>query len=363
MKSLPFVAIALTLLCLTTPAYALREVVVGNQPLRPGRFRPEILAAVNTEERVYLYVHDGNPFFFFKGGPRSLNEAIRRFAAIPADKREIILLPAPAKPLIHDKKAIAYDWCLHVPMGNRRFLGDTELSDTRATLTIYICEPLPPPLPDPQKARKWIGDLDSDDFKVRDRATKDLRDLGPPVASLLREALKSQISAEGRNRMQRILADLVASSGALRLDLLELPDSVPVIGLEALLSRCRKELANKDASIRGRAAMFLVDYGAPANDILPDLEKILKDEKHSSPLAGAARAASSLGASAQPLLPFLRATAKTADKSLASICQQAIDTIEKAEAEPVNDAEAKRRATIRNETREFVAGREKNAGK
>src|SRR5262245_57753163 len=96
----------LAALCIPATAHAIREVIIGNQPLPPGMFPTEVLAAVNTQERVYLYVHNGNPFFFFQGGPRALNNAIRRFAAIPAEKREILLLPAPAKPLVHDKKPI-----------------------------------------------------------------------------------------------------------------------------------------------------------------------------------------------------------------------------------------------------------------
>jgi hypothetical protein len=349
----------LSALSAPAPAHALREVIVGNQPLRPGMFAPELLAAVNIQERVYLYVHDGNPFFFFKGGPGALNEAMRRFAAIPANKREIILLPIPAKPLIHDRKPIAYDWSLHVPMGHRRG-GDSALSDNRATLTIYIPGPQPPTLADPQKARKWIADLDSDDFEMRERASKELADLGPPVAALLRKALMGRVSFEAHKRMERILTDV---GGVICLDVLELPDGVPVVGMEALLDRCRKELSNKDPVIRGQAAMSLIDYGAPSEEVLPDLEKVLKTEKLASPLAGAAWAASRLGAAARPLLPSLQATAKTADKNVARACEQAIDTIEKAKSEPVPDAEAKKRATIRKDIREFIAGLKGRADK
>ena len=62
---------------------------------------------------------------------------------------------------------------------------------SKTTLTIYIPEPLPPAPADPAAARQWIADLASDDFKTRERAAKELTDLGPSVAGLLREALKA----------------------------------------------------------------------------------------------------------------------------------------------------------------------------
>ncbi len=354
----------LSVLSISAPVHALGSVIVGNQPLSPGLgFGNELLAAVNTAERVYFLHHDWHLSFYFKGGPKAITEALRRFAAIPADKREIILLPAPAKPLNNGK--IEYDWCLRV-LGSRMGLGrrvvipDSEIADTRATLTIHIPEPLPLSLADPRKARKWIADLDSDDFKIRDRATKQLADLGPPVASELRLALKGQPAPEARERMERILAGM---SRDIRLDVLEFPEGVPVVSLDTLLARARKELASQNVSIRGDAAWYLVNYDAPAEEVLPDLEKLLKTEKNTSMLARAAQSAWHLGAGAKPLLPILRETAKTADKSLANVCDQAIRNIEKATAEPVSEADAKRRATIRKEIREFVAGLKGKADK
>jgi hypothetical protein len=359
MKSRAIFLGLLSALSIPASAHALGFIIVGNQPLGPeSGYGKELLAAINTEERVYAYIHDWHLTFYFKGGPKALNEAMRRFAAIPSDGREIILLPVPAKPLIHDKP-INYNWCLRVP-GSRQGLGgrrvvirDSEVADNRATLTIYIPEPLPPAPADPRKARKWIADLGSDDFKTRELAAKELGALGPPVASLLREAIAGGQSVEARDRMEKLLAGV---SKDIRVDVLELPDGVPVASMDLLLARCRKELTNKDPEIRGEAASSLADHEAPAEEILPDLERVLKTETAPSPLVGAARAAWKLGAAARPLVPTLRATAKTADKNVAIYCEQAINNIEKATAETVPDGEAKRRATIRKEIREFVAG-------
>src|SRR5262245_46257940 len=85
-------------LAMAAAAFALIEIVGG-----PGRVGPEIglgteaLAAANVEERVYLSNHEGTFEIYFRGGPKALNETARRFAAIPADKREIVLFPGPAK--------------------------------------------------------------------------------------------------------------------------------------------------------------------------------------------------------------------------------------------------------------------------
>jgi hypothetical protein len=69
------------------PAFALREVILGNRPLPPGfgGLDKEALAALNVEERVYLSNHEGTLDVYFKGDPKALNDALRRFAAIPAD--------------------------------------------------------------------------------------------------------------------------------------------------------------------------------------------------------------------------------------------------------------------------------------
>jgi hypothetical protein len=354
----------LSALAIPTEVRAIADVMVGNEPIGPGLgFGKELLATVNIEERVCFVSHIAYQSFYFKGGPKAVNDTLRRFATLPAKRREIRLLPIPAKPLGFDKP-IPYDWQLHLtatstgrgPRADRKW----DASDCEATLTVYIPEPLPAPLADPAAARKWIADLDRDDFKARDRAARELAALGTPVARELRAALKGKPSAEARDRMEKLLAGL---STDLRLDVLDLPAGVRVVSLDSLLAQARKELANKDPNVRGNAAWDLTSHGAPAEEILPDLEKMLKSETAVSPLIGAARAAYQLGAPARPLLPTLRETAKSADKNVADMCKVAIEAIEKATADAVPEKEAKRRATIRKEIREFVAGLEKAAPK
>ena len=52
---------------------------------------------------------------------------------------------------------------------------------------------------------RWIADLDSDDFAVRERAAEELARLGEAVVTQLREALAGKISEEARKRLEKLL--------------------------------------------------------------------------------------------------------------------------------------------------------------
>jgi hypothetical protein len=338
-----------------TPAFALRMIMVGNQPLGPEQgLDKEVLAAFNMPERVILSEGglDGNYEVYFQGGPKALNEALRRFAAIKAGKHEVILMPFPAKPFDFGKKSYPYDWMMHIPPRPDRPETERDL----VTMTVYIPNPGPPAPSDPAAARKWIADLGNDSFKIRERAAKELADLGPSAAGLFREALKGNLTPEARERLERLLAEV---SKDLRVDTLDLPAGLTIVGPDDLLARARKMLADKADGIRGNGASKLADCGVPAEEVLPELEKILKSESEwgSNAAYGAVWGANSLGAAATPLLPALRAAAGAKDKDFAKACQQVIESIEKSKDDPVPEAEAKKRAVIRKEIRELLAGR------
>ena len=98
----------------------------------------------------------------------------------------------------------------------------------------------------------------------------------------------------------------------------------------------------------------------PADEILPELKKLLESpaEWESHAAWGAAMAAYRLGADAKPLLPALKTAAGSKDEYVAKACQQAIEWIEKAKPDPVPEAEAKKRATVRKEIKGLVERRE-----
>jgi hypothetical protein len=59
---------------------------------------------------------------------------------------------------------------------------------------------------DAKQLEKLVNDLDSDQFPVREAATKELARLGEGIAPFLRRILKGQSSAEARKRIESILA-------------------------------------------------------------------------------------------------------------------------------------------------------------
>ncbi len=62
--------------------------------------------------------------------------------------------------------------------------------------------------PEPAAVARLIEDLDSSEFKVRERASQNLEQLGEAVVSALRQAKKGEVSAEQKRRIDQLLADL-----------------------------------------------------------------------------------------------------------------------------------------------------------
>jgi hypothetical protein len=344
-------------LILPTPAFALRELMFGNTPISPGPgFSDELLAALNVPERVVLShgPMDGEYEVYFKGGPKALNEAIRRFAAVPAGKHEVILVPYAAPPLDYGKDHhFTNDWAMHFP-GNERRRGEKMPEHDVATMTIHVPNPPPPAPADPTAIRQWIAKLGSDDFKTRAKAAQEIGAVGPPAAALIREALKGEQSAEARERLSNLLGDM---SREIRVDTIDLPAGLTVLGPDDLLARARAKLADRAGQIRSDGAALLIQCGVPAEEVLPELEKVLKSESELDAPAkwGAAMGATRLGAAAKPLLPALKVAAGSKIEYVATMCKQAIAAIEKAKDDPIPEAEAKKRAAVRKAIQERLA--------
>lgn len=73
---------------------------------------------------------------------------------------------------------------------------------------------------DPQRLARLIADLDSNQFDVRERATKELERLDESATPALRKALTDQTPAETRRRLEQILETLDATPSGERLQAL-----------------------------------------------------------------------------------------------------------------------------------------------
>src|SRR5437762_5661973 len=108
----------LTLVLLPATALALAEERFGNAPVvsQPD-WAEGVVDVVNLKSRVYSYWVNGNENFFYRGNAQALNAALRQYAAVKSDVRQVILLPGAGKTHSFERKPIAFDWQLHVPSG------------------------------------------------------------------------------------------------------------------------------------------------------------------------------------------------------------------------------------------------------
>src|SRR5262249_46239193 len=187
MKVVAFAAAA-ALLAIPATALALLQVTVGNAPMvkQPG-WAEGVIDVVNLESRVCAVWVNGNETFYYRSDARALNEALRKYAAIKADERRIVLLPGQKQAQSLDKKVIEFNWQLHVPSGI--YLAITK--NKHVVLTAYLDAEKPRGPIDDKKAEGWVRDLNDDSFAVREGASRELEKLGAAAKPLLREALKA----------------------------------------------------------------------------------------------------------------------------------------------------------------------------
>src|SRR5262249_10304880 len=63
----------------------------------------------------------------------------------------------------------------------------------------------PAPAADAKQVAQWIADLDSDDFKMRAKASRELERLEDDVAGLYRKALEGKRSVEAKRRLEELV--------------------------------------------------------------------------------------------------------------------------------------------------------------
>jgi WD40 repeat protein len=138
----------------------------------------------------------------------------RAFTAL-ADGAGLVwdLSPAlvPAEPLAKSPgpKELAAWWAdLADADARRAYAAIWRLAEVpEATTVAFLRERLKPAAEmDGKKVRQLIADLDSDTFDVREKANRQLQDLGPAAVPALREALEKEPSPEVRRRLETLLS-------------------------------------------------------------------------------------------------------------------------------------------------------------
>jgi hypothetical protein len=134
----------------------------GNDPLGEdfGLDR-SALALANLKARIYYYEVNANPTFYYRGDTDAFNEALKLFANVVGDAREVVFLPGPGEGHnLTGERHFAYDWWFNSPTGLHR--GGVP------TLTVYVSGVAPATPPDAKQLTQWISDLDSETFATRD---------------------------------------------------------------------------------------------------------------------------------------------------------------------------------------------------
>lgn len=143
----PGASVAVVVAALTSgygsTALGLGNETFGNAPkAEQPDWAPGVLAVVNLESRVYSNWVNGNENFFYRGTAEALNEALKKFAAVQAEVKEVVVRPGPGETRAFDGRPVACDWQLHVPSGiylhmAKREQG-TQADFRHATFTVFV---------------------------------------------------------------------------------------------------------------------------------------------------------------------------------------------------------------------------------
>jgi hypothetical protein len=325
--------VLILLAALPALALALATEHHGNQPIGPGwKFPADVLAVANLPSRVYWRELNGDPHFFFHGDVEALNRALVQFARI-GGPIEILLLPGPSDVrTLSERKPVPCDWELHAPGGDYASSAQqekgTDVMVKHPRLTIYVSAAGPHEQVDDVQLRRWIADLDSDSFAVREKASRELERLGHAAAPALRRAKEDRPSPEQLRRIRELLEKLEG----IDLDLVRIPAGLPVLTTKDLHGRYLDGLKVTDYLIRGQAAVGLGRLGRHTDEVIPTLVSVLQTDRHEYVRRCTASVLGHLGQRARAALPVLREGLQDPDVSVRNSFQAAIEMIENPKA-------------------------------
>jgi hypothetical protein len=339
---------ALLALALAFPnsVLALGEESFGNAPRVP---QPEwaegVIDVVNLNSRVYSQWVNGNENFFYRGNAKALNEALRKYAAVKDDVRQLILLPGSRKTQTFERRAVDFDWQLHVPSGIYKAIA----KKNHAVMTVYVNARKPRVPLERKQIDLWLAQLDSDSFQTREKAEQELQKLGKDAKPFLREALKAEPTAESRRRIEGLLDKLRDFD----VTDLEIPKELTVISVDDLLALHLKEAKSPDTMVCGMALQELTDLAPYSHQVIPTLTEMLKKGKNEYVRRVAAGCLAHIGVNAKTAVPALKAGLDDPDANIRNAFQAALDQLSNAKDKTIPDDEVKRRLLILNEINEF----------
>jgi hypothetical protein len=95
----------------------------------------------------------------------------------------------------------------------RAFQAMNTLAASPASATMFLRQHLRAvPVLNVETARRLVADLDADEYAVRERATKELEQLGASAEALLRQAVREKPSLELRRRAEMLLNKLTTET-------------------------------------------------------------------------------------------------------------------------------------------------------
>jgi hypothetical protein len=342
----------------TALAFSLVEETVGNAPMvkRPD-WHEGILDIVNLPTRVHATRSVGDLVniveenFFYQGDARALSEALRKFAAVKTDDRQLILLPGRGKLRSRMVKTVEFDWQLQVHNGDSK-----EVTGSRhAVLTVFVSMVRPQGRPDRIRIERLIGELGKESFEKRQDAERELQTLEREARPFLRAALKARKELEVLRRIERLLARLPGLDAG---DL-EIPPGMPALTATDLFAEHCKGLFDRDLTRCSRAAHGLIRLAPHNARVVPALTDLLKKNHKELIRRVAAACLGSIGARAKPALPALKMGSDDRDPNIRIAFQGAIDEIDKARNDAEPDEEVKKRMAILTELDDFNKAREK----
>jgi hypothetical protein len=347
MKRIAVVAFVAAFLTIPARAFALSfiEETFGNDPvLKQPDWAEGILDVVNLKSRVYRIKNTGglanfvDEHFFYKGDAGALAEALRKFAAVKADERQLVLLPGPGKVPYNMGKAVEFDWQFHLRNGPYREWSGNK----HAVLTVYLTAVRPEGRPHRTRVERLIGELGNDSFEKRQDAEQQLQALERDAKPFLRDALKVRTELEVRKRIERLLKRLPG----LDVGDLEIPPGMTAVTAGDLLAEHLEGLSDTDLTRCNRAGYNLTQLARYHPRVVPALADLLAKDRSEYIRRVVASCLGSIGARAKTALPSLRMGLADPDPNVRTDFQTAIDQIEKARDEPESAEVVKKRMAI-----------------